>query len=349
MSVSFAQAVVDGLRHNGIVVHFWQGWERQGNGMSSAYQGLIQHHTASNYGSAFQMLVSGRSDLSGPLCNSAGNADGSITIIAAHPANHAGASGGRSMGPLTITRSFNKYVWGHEIVYPGDKPMTAAQDHAAKVLGGVIGGILRRPNAEWVRAHAETSITGKWDPGYAPGKTIDMNAFRAGIWPALNHGAPAAAPAPKPAPEDDLTPEQDALLRNVHNELLGSNGVAGRTDGWGTLLGKRTVVAMMVELYNALLAEQPSTYPGSKVKLSTVKAIRDDNGLLWQLPSMISAVGQSDPDAVAAALRPVITEVAGPVISAAVRDALGADNEAQADEIVDRIANRLGNPQEGQA
>ena len=34
-------------------------------------------------------------------------------------------------------------------------------------------------------AHAETSVTGKWDPGYARDKTINMNEFRADVAAAL--------------------------------------------------------------------------------------------------------------------------------------------------------------------
>lgn len=201
MSVSFANAVADGLRRHGVPVHYVAGWERRGNGQSSAYQGLIWHHTATGFGFAPSILWNGRSDLAGPLCNTAGNADGSVTIVAAHPANHAGASGGRSMGPLPVTRSFNRYVWGHEIVYPGTVPMTAAQYRTALILAGVVCGILRRPNPEWARQHAETSITGKWDPGYANGRTYDARKMRAEVWGALN-GAGAPAPAAPPPPPD---------------------------------------------------------------------------------------------------------------------------------------------------
>lgn len=181
MSVSFARAVRDKLRAYGVVVHEYVGWESRGNGQTSNYQGGLMHHTASSYGMAYSGLVNGRPDLSGPLCNSAGNHDGSITMIAAHPANHAGASGGRSMGPLPTTRSFNKLVWGHEIVYPGDKPMTNAQYKSMIILGKVLTEILGRSNAEWIRGHGETSITGKWDPGYAPSKMINMTQVRSDI------------------------------------------------------------------------------------------------------------------------------------------------------------------------
>lgn len=207
MSVDFARAVVAGLEHNGIRVRYPLGdrWLRNGNGQTSDYRGLIWHHTATALSNtAPSVLWRGRPDLPGPLCNTAGLADGSVAMIAAHPANHAGASGGRSMGPLPTTRTFNRYVWGHEIVYPGNSPMTPAQYRTMQILGAVISGILRRPSAEWCRGHAETSITGKWDPGYAPDRTIDLGAARRDTWAALFSPAPTIAPASRK--DDTMTP-----------------------------------------------------------------------------------------------------------------------------------------------
>lgn len=215
MSVSFANAVAAGLRAHGVTVHYIAGWDRRGNGQTSNYQGMIWHHTATGFGFAPSILWNGRSDLSGPLCNTAGNADGSVTIVAAHPANHAGASGGRSMGPLPRTNSFNKYVWGHEIVYPGTVPMTAAQYRSALILAGVVGGILKRPSPEWIRQHFETSVTGKWDPGYANGKTYSGAQMRADIWGALMGAAPPI-PAPAPVP---VVPKKRLKPVIIHEKL----------------------------------------------------------------------------------------------------------------------------------
>nr|WP_226351390.1 N-acetylmuramoyl-L-alanine amidase [Pseudonocardia sp. ICBG601] len=151
------------------------------------------HHTATPASvTPPQVLWNGRPGLPGPLCNTSGNADGSITVIAAHPANHAGASGGRAMGPLPVTRAFNKFVWGHEIVYPGNTPMSDAQYRSAIELGAVISQLLHRPNAEWCRGHLESSITGKWDPGCGPGRSYDMARMRADVL-ALMRGADASA------------------------------------------------------------------------------------------------------------------------------------------------------------
>jgi hypothetical protein len=177
MSVPTTLRFVQIFREHGIPVTFEGGWDSRGNGQTSAYVGGIVHHTASQLSDSRPgILVGGRADLPGPLCNFAGLAGGGIHVVAAHPANHAGASGGRSMGPLPVTSLFNKRVLGLEIVYPGTSPMTAAQYRTAKVFAKACAQVFG--TVERCRAHAETSITGKWDPGYANNKTIDMNAFR---------------------------------------------------------------------------------------------------------------------------------------------------------------------------
>ena len=211
MSVARCAEINARLRAAGITVREAGGWQSRGNGQTSAYEGGLVHHTATGYGIALpgtgvgNLLINGRPDLRGPLCNYAGNDDGSITVIAAHPANHAGASGGRSMGPLPVTTLFNRRVLGLEIVYPGTSPMRDAQFRSALVWSKAVADVVGRGDVERVRAHAETSITGKWDPGFAPNRTIDMAAFRN-----------AARNV-----EDDLTPEERRWLKFVFDRVAG--------------------------------------------------------------------------------------------------------------------------------
>lgn len=211
MSVARCMEINARLRSAGITVREASGWQSRGNGQTSAYVGGIVHHTATGFGIAMpgtgpgNLLINGRPDLSGPLCNYAGNDDGSITVIAAHPANHAGASGGRSMGPLPVTTLFNRRVLGLEIVYPGTVSMRTAQYRAATVWAKAVADVCGSGNIERVRAHAETSITGKWDPGDAPGRTINMAAFRS-----------AARNV-----EGDLTPEERKWLKFVFDRVAG--------------------------------------------------------------------------------------------------------------------------------
>ncbi len=120
--------------------------------LKADYWGLVIHHTASNYGRDYKGLYDGRPDLAGPLCNTSGNDDGSITFIAAHPANHAGASVGWDTAPLPVTSLFNPLVSGHEIVYPGTSPMRPAQYQSATILARVVTEVLGVPMSQ-VKSH----------------------------------------------------------------------------------------------------------------------------------------------------------------------------------------------------
>jgi hypothetical protein len=207
-TVAFVLRAVQLAREAGLTVTFEPGWETRGNGYAANYVGFLAHHTgtASSLANPFPThttLRVGRSDLQGPLCNSAGPADGSVHVMAALPANHAGASGGRSMGPLPVTGLFNPRVWGHEIDYAGTVPMRPEQYRAATVWARCVltalteVGQIPRFDPERVRLHAETSVTGKWDPGDAPGHTIDGPAFRTAV---------ATPPTIEEDEEEDMKP-----------------------------------------------------------------------------------------------------------------------------------------------
>lgn len=186
-AVQFTLELVAEWRRLGAEVTFEPGWETSGNGQSADYEGGNVHHTGVGSSAldpypSKRLLVVGRPDLAGPLCNTSGpwcpvNRP-RIHVVAAHPANHGGASGGRSMGPMPVTRLYNPRSYGHEIDYGGNVAMAPGQYRAALIFTRGLANVLRR-SVEWIRAHAETSVTGKWDPGYAPGRTIDMARFRA--------------------------------------------------------------------------------------------------------------------------------------------------------------------------
>ncbi|SDZ51054.1 N-acetylmuramoyl-L-alanine amidase [Saccharopolyspora shandongensis] len=321
--------LADVLRAAGLRVVETPGWrERTASGPQPRPVGVLEHHTATptSYtrpAPTVQMCIDGRPDLDGPLCHAVIAYDGTVHLIAAGRANHAGKA--RASGPNPAGDGNTLYV-GFEWDYHGvnQSPSPEQYDAAVRATRAVLAK-LGRP-ADAARGHRETSVTGKIDPGH-----VDLDQFRRDV-AAANHQ------------EDDLTPEQAAQLSRIENELLGPRGDRGQIQGWGTDNGPRTVVAMLVDIYNGLLSEQPSRYPGSKVKVSAVNAIRDNNGLVYQLPAMINAAGQSDPAKVAAALRPVLAEVVGPVVRESVKAALGEDNAAQADAIVDQIADRLAGP-----
>lgn len=181
------QNIVNELRRRGVTVHEWPGWQTRGNNnvKDLDVKGIILHHTGSGYGSAYQELVSSSQPWAGggALCNFSGNADGSLTVIAAGLTYHAGGGYGPNQGPLApYANNRNYYTVGLEIVYPGSRPMTDAQARAAVVLSRVVVDLYAGGDAEYVRAHAEVNgrgYEGKWDPGQGVGtQTIDMTAFR---------------------------------------------------------------------------------------------------------------------------------------------------------------------------
>lgn len=224
MSVTQTLRVVEIARSFGVPVTFEPGWDTRGNGQSSAYQGGIEHHTGGAYSATCPgILIYGRSDLSGPLCNFAGLSGGGLHVVAAHPANHAGASGGPSNGPFPVTSLFNRLVMGLEICYPGSQPMTDAQYRTAQVFAKAME--IMFGSVERARGHAETSIEGKWDPGWAPGQTINMAELRA-----------AAANV-----EDDvsLSVQQDGWLLQTYKKLVESDSVVGAINAVGSKLTTR--------------------------------------------------------------------------------------------------------------
>ncbi|GHH57695.1 hypothetical protein [Lentzea cavernae] len=169
------------FREFGVPVEFEPGWETRGNGSSAAYEGGILHHTGipatyQNPGPGTRVLRDGRPDLSGPLCQFQNKFNGVVRVIAAHPANHAGAGAGRSMGPLPRTRLFNPRVVGMETDYAGNSPMSPEQYYVSKVFA--IAVRRRYGSIERCRLHFETSEEGKWDAGWKPGTPIDANQFR---------------------------------------------------------------------------------------------------------------------------------------------------------------------------
>jgi len=278
VSVARCQEINARLRAAGFTVHEYPGCWSRGNGLSPAYEGGLVHHTATAFGMALpstgigRLLYSGRSDLAGPLCNWADNEDGSFTFIAAFPANHAGASGGRSMGPLPTTTLFNRRVLGLEIVYPGTVAMRDAQYRAAMAWTRVVTDVCGFSDIQRGRAHAETSITGKWDPGYAPGRTIDMTAFR-------------AQAIQQRQQEDDMTGEEREWLRQIW-EVVGKS----YPPGMGVRINNIDARTAAMEAKQDALAHELS----------------DDEANIVAALRALSAPGDVDEAAVAAALGPIL-------------------------------------------
>jgi LysM repeat protein len=146
-----------------------------GRPFSFAPRGVVFHHTASNRNSgpapALAICVNGRSDLPGPLCNVMIGRDGTVYVIAAGRANHAGLGGPWRSIPKD---SGNAYTVGVEVENDGVGEQWSQE--LLRVCDRVFATLLvgLRHSESWLFGHKEwAAARGKIDPA-----RIDMGQYR---------------------------------------------------------------------------------------------------------------------------------------------------------------------------
>ncbi|MGW1678870.1 peptidoglycan recognition protein family protein [Saccharopolyspora sp. NPDC002376] len=271
--------LADALRAAGLTVVETDGWRERTatSGPQPAPVGVLEHHTATpasreDPAPSVQLCIDGRPDLAGPLCHAVIGFDGVVHMIAAGRANHAGEA--KASGPNPEGDGNTLYVgfeWDYDGVDQGPSPEQYSA--ALKATRAVLDHLGRPMDA--ARGHKETSVTGKIDPGH-----VDMDRFRADLG--------------NKDREDQMTPNQDAILRRLEQELLGPRGPNGEIQGWHTEVGPRTVVAMLVDLVNTVVAKQ-------------------------QAPEIPGQAGAADPEAIKKAFQAMPPEQAAPLLAELVR------------------------------
>lgn len=188
------------LRAAGLTVVEMPGWATRGyEGQDLAgVRGILWHHTATNRAAyaksnapTVQMTMNGRSDLAGPLCNITFGRDGTVYLVAAGLANHAG----KGIAPGIPRNTGNYYLIGIEMESSGIAPWDWTEDQirVAPYLGAALELAYLQGIPEEDRlqlGHKEYSSEGKIDPAGWPG---DMDGLRAAINAVLN-GSAAIAP-----------------------------------------------------------------------------------------------------------------------------------------------------------
>jgi len=161
------------LRAYGLSVIETVGWANRGYAGQDLQEvrGILWHHTATNRqrfaGSnapTLQMCIDGRPDVAGPLCNIVFGRDGTVYMVAAGVANHAGAG-----VAYNIPRDYgNHYLIGIEMESSGIAPWdwTPDQLRVAPYLGAALERIT---GATLQIGHLEYSSQGKIDPAGWPG------------------------------------------------------------------------------------------------------------------------------------------------------------------------------------
>lgn len=151
--------------------------------------GFMVHHTGSDGKDQRELLYNGYSELPGPLCHFGLAQDGTVWLIGWGRANHAGA-GDDDVLRAVIDESYGDYppvdnesntdgnsrFYGVEIWYSGSHGMTTAQYSTLLKLAAAVCDF-HGWGYKSVIGHGEWQ-PGKWDPGYAPGRMMDMRAVR---------------------------------------------------------------------------------------------------------------------------------------------------------------------------
>jgi hypothetical protein len=155
----------DALRHKGLDVKELKGWKDRGRPGTFEPRGVVFHHTASGRQTgALPSLTTcrdGRPDLNGPLCNILVGRDGSVVVVAAGRANHAGEGGPFRNIPKD---SGNAYLIGVEVEHNGKKELWTPEllEVCDRVFAALLIGLRRR--SVWLIGHKEWAPHRKIDP-----------------------------------------------------------------------------------------------------------------------------------------------------------------------------------------
>jgi N-acetyl-anhydromuramyl-L-alanine amidase AmpD len=199
--------LADVLRAEDIGVVEYPGWRERGHGDFKDIRGVVVHHTGSAKATA-SSIAGGRPDLAGPLSQVHIARNGTVTVVAAGVAWHAGL--GRY--PWLPTNMGNWHTIGIECANTGTSPSAPHRrnwpDAQYSALVRCCAAINRRlgQTAGRTIGHKEYAgrSQGKWDPG-----AIDMEVLRADI---RNRIGAVEDPAPTPRPAVPVGEYADVLM-----------------------------------------------------------------------------------------------------------------------------------------
>lgn len=178
----------------------WATHNREGHGDWGPVYGVGLHHTGSDDQKGMpSILWSGYSDLPGPLCHGGIAEDGTLLLSGWGRCNHFGLGDSKvlnhvvmedytgNLKPAKADTDGNAHFYGFEIMYSGEHLMSVAQQKTALRVSAAICA-WHNWTEKSVIGHGEWQ-PGKWDPGYAKGKIIDMASLRTQVKKEIDKGA----------------------------------------------------------------------------------------------------------------------------------------------------------------
>lgn len=180
-----SDGLVNHLRRWGLKVEERDGWRFRGRPYNFYPRAIIVHHTASNKDSgnfaAEGVVTNGYAGLPGPLCQVLLGRDGTVKLIAAGYANHAGYGGPRAGIPAN---QGNTYTIGIEAENNGvGEPWSKSQINAYYRLCAALMVWIGTKDVNKVFGHKEWAPQRKIDPA-----GINMAVFRNQVEKALEQG-----------------------------------------------------------------------------------------------------------------------------------------------------------------
>lgn len=171
----YQTGVVEALHDHGLTVGYCPGWETRGSSSFNPRGHVVHHDAGNNWTTPPGILIAGRSDLPGPLCNFALGRDGKVWMVAAGRANHAGTGSWRGLVG-------NSFVWGTEANNRGTGEMWPDVQIDAYVRLCAATCEFSGFSAEMVCRHAEWTTrkidpAGPWEDGHDWSR--DASHFRA--------------------------------------------------------------------------------------------------------------------------------------------------------------------------
>lgn len=215
--------LADICRRAGLTVSEQPGWQRRGRDFPTRPKSIVCHHTAgpakarnSKDYPSLGVVVNGRAGLPGPLCQLGIGRSGTVYIVAAGRANHAGR--------VYDQRYANAHSIGIEAENSGHEPWPEAQMNAYRTLVRALGdayGI----SAPFVRGHKEICKP----RGRKPDPSFDMDAFRAAVV-SENPNQPPSNPNPTGDEETMKLGDKGNEVAQIQRTI---NGILARTAALG--------------------------------------------------------------------------------------------------------------------
>lgn len=232
--------VVSQLKKWGVPFKEYRSWKTHNRNHKGAWgpvNGFMVHHTGSDAKDQRDLLYNGISGLPGPLCHFGLAQDGTVHLIGWGRANHAGAGDPDVLSAVIDERpapvdnessvDFNSRFYGVEVWYSGNHEMTDAQYKTLLKLSAAVLDFHGWGKYS-VIGHGESGSPGKWDPGYAPGKMMNMDKVRTDVGGVLNSGPKKSTPVNSSTKETSMEPVNVWAYKG--NSKLKSDGGGKETE-----------------------------------------------------------------------------------------------------------------------